>query len=57
MDTRNDQFESGEEAPTTSPASAMSISWTCDDISLHIVPFTGDYGIKIPLSVTDMPFS
>jgi hypothetical protein len=41
--------ESGKEAPTMSTASATSISWTSDDISPHIVPFTGNSGIEMSL--------
>ena len=56
LDTRRDPSGSDEQTPTTSAASATSLSWTCDDISPHIFPFTNDCEIKISLPVTDTPF-
>jgi hypothetical protein len=52
-----DQSRSNEETPTASVASATSSSGICDDISPCIAPFAGDNGIKISLSVMDIPFS
>jgi hypothetical protein len=40
LDTRRDPSGSDEETPTTSAASTTSLSWTCNDISPHIFPFT-----------------
>lgn len=55
--TCSDQSGSDEEIPTMSATSAISILWSCDDISPQIVPFTGECRIKIPLPFKDIPFS
>ena len=55
VDTRSDQSGSAEETPTMCASSSTFLD--LHDNCPNIFPFTGGCGIRIPLPVTDTPFS